>query len=219
MGTRRYPRARRRRLASAAGLRVDRATRAWFAPARSYAAPRFPRRPGGARPRGRPRTAGPASPAGTSSPAPSSNSSSQAAAGSANRQTLELAQHRQQAGFALALLVLAELVPAEQEAQELRRRHRLHRGAQGFAGVAVDACQQPSITPLLRVRRRGGAPRITAPSASSAYSPSSDFIARCSSAPGARPAHSLSPAPAVPAARAGFRAGRLRVRTVQWKRG
>ena len=63
----------------------------------------------------------------------------------------ELAQHVGQAGLAFAALVAvapAQLMPAEQEAHELRRRHRLDLGAQLVARVAVHARQQAAVAPL-----------------------------------------------------------------------
>ena len=81
----------------------------------------------------------------------------------------ELAQHVGQAAFAFAALVAVasrELVPAEQEAHELRRRHRLDLGAQLVARVAVHACEQAAVAPLVGTGAVN-APRIAAPSASS----------------------------------------------------
>jgi hypothetical protein len=72
----------------------------------------------------------------------------------------ELAQHVGQAAFALAALVAlagGELVPAEQEAHELRRRHRLELGAQLVARAAVDAREQAAVAPFGRVRGGEGA--------------------------------------------------------------
>jgi hypothetical protein len=68
----------------------------------------------------------------------------------------ELAQHVGQAAFAFtALVALAarDLVPAEQEAHELRRRHRLEFGAQLVARAAVDARQQAAVAPFGRAGR------------------------------------------------------------------
>ena len=63
----------------------------------------------------------------------------------------ELAQHVGQPAFAFAALVaiaVGQLVPAEQEAHELRRRHRLDLGAQLVARVAVDAREQAAVAPF-----------------------------------------------------------------------
>ena len=45
-------------------------------------------------------------------------------------------------------------LPAEQEAQEVARRHRLDLGAQALERVAVDAREQPALAPFLD--RRAG---------------------------------------------------------------
>ena len=68
----------------------------------------------------------------------------------------ELAQHLGQRDLALAALVAlgaGKLVPAEQEAHELRRRHRPDLGAQLVARVAVHARQQAAVAPLLDIGR------------------------------------------------------------------
>ena len=68
------------------------------------------------------------------------------------RKAFELAQRVGQAAFALAPLVAVagvQLVPAEQEAHELRRRHRLEFGAQFVARAAVDARQQAPVAPFV----------------------------------------------------------------------
>ena len=63
----------------------------------------------------------------------------------------ELTQHVGQAGLAFAALVAVgtgHLMPTEQEAHELRRRHWLDVGAKLVACVAVHTRQQPAVAPL-----------------------------------------------------------------------
>ena len=48
-------------------------------------------------------------------------------------------------------------LPAEQEAQEIARRHRLDLRPQTLDGVSVDARQQPALAPFFGIRYRGEA--------------------------------------------------------------
>ena len=76
------------------------------------------------------------------------------------RMTFELAQHVGQSAFAFTTLVAiacGELVPAEQEAHELRRRHRLELGAQLLACAAVNAREQAPVAPFGRTGGGEGA--------------------------------------------------------------
>ena len=76
------------------------------------------------------------------------------------RMAFELPQHVGQPAFAFAALVaiaVGQLVPAEQEAHELRRRHRLELGAQLVARAAVDAREQAPVAPFGRTGGGEGA--------------------------------------------------------------
>ena len=67
------------------------------------------------------------------------------------RVAFELAQHVGQAAFACAALVAVgsgQVVPAEQESHELRRRHRLDVGTQLLPRRAVQTREQPAVAPF-----------------------------------------------------------------------
>lgn len=67
--------------------------------------------------------------------------------------TLELRQH---GGKRLGTFAgIVEALPVEQEAHEIRRRHRLDLAAQLFHGIAMDAREQAPFAPF--GLRRGGA--------------------------------------------------------------
>jgi hypothetical protein len=75
--------------------------------------------------------------------------------------------------------IVVHVLPLEQEAHEVGRRHRLDLGAQPRQRVAVDARQQRAVAPL-GVAARGDVkrPRSTTPSDSSASSASSTAASR-----------------------------------------
>ena len=76
---------------------------------------------------------------------------------------LELLQDLQQAVGPVHLRSRREVLPAQQEADEVGGRDRLDLAAQAADGQAVDACEDPPVAPLALSRapvsrRRGGEP-------------------------------------------------------------
>ena len=63
-------------------------------------------------------------------------------------EAFELLDHRRQAFGALHLVFAGDVVPVEQEAQEVARAHRLDLGAQAVQRVAVDAGEEPPVAPF-----------------------------------------------------------------------
>ena len=75
--------------------------------------------------------------------------------GGGELETLELLDDRGKAFHALHLILAGDVLPVEEEAQEIGRADRLDLRAQLVQRVAVNACQEPSVAPLeLRDARR-----------------------------------------------------------------
>ncbi len=69
-------------------------------------------------------------------------------AGGGELETFELLDHRRQAFGALHLILAGNVLPVEQEAQEVGRAHRLDFRSQFIEGIAMDARQQPPVAPF-----------------------------------------------------------------------
>src|SRR6476646_8487255 len=66
--------------------------------------------------------------------------------------TFELTDHRIDRMRPFHAGVGGHALPAQQETQEVARRHRLDLGSQSFDGVTVNARQQPALAPFLGLR-------------------------------------------------------------------
>src|SRR5258706_5862919 len=71
-------------------------------------------------------------------------------AGGGKLETLELLNHRREAFHALHLIFAGDVLPVEEETQELGRADRLDLGSQLVERVAMDAGEQPPVAPLQR---------------------------------------------------------------------
>ena len=63
-------------------------------------------------------------------------------------ETLELLDHRGEPFGALHLVLARDVLPVQEEAQEVGRAHRLDLGAQAVQRVAVDSREQAPVAPL-----------------------------------------------------------------------